>query len=127
MRIISTISITTAFLNLTLPHDALTHGTYMELRVQADEPTAKDAQGRALRRVPAFAHWVEQDQTMPGQWCARLWQPEEPFRFKHHRPHLESFPRIYEAHVGMAQPALNRSAESGQLRQFYASYSATHP
>ena len=49
---------------------------------------------------------------MPGQWCARLWQPDAPFRFRHRRPRLEAFPRIYEAHVGMAQPALHHSTDS---------------
>ncbi len=100
------------FFELILPQDALQHGTYMELRVQADETPDEVPQARALRMVPAFAQWVEQDTTMPGQWCARLWQPDAPFRFRHRRPRLEAFPRIYEAHVGMAQPALNRSADS---------------
>ncbi len=100
------------FFDLTLPQDALQHGTYMELRVQADETPDEDPQARALRRVPAFAQWVEQDTTMPGQWCARLWQPDAPFRFRHRRPRLEAFPRIYEAHVGMAQPALHHSTDS---------------
>ncbi|MDR1778070.1 MAG: alpha amylase C-terminal domain-containing protein [Desulfovibrio sp.] len=105
------------FFQLILPREALAHGTYMELRVR---PRGGGMRG-ALRRVPAFASWVEQDNVLPGQWCARLWHPETPYRFRHRRPAGTAFPRIYEAHVGMAQSALNRQAESvGTYREFSA-------
>ena len=103
---------------LILPEDALEHGTYMELRVK---PQGEEREQGALRRVPAFASWVEQDATLPDQWCARLWAPEKAYRFRHRHPAKTDFPRIYEAHVGMAQPALNRQAKSvGSYKAFAA-------
>ena len=86
---------------LDLPPEALEHGTYMELRVMA--PGVEGA----VRRVPACAQWVEQDKLTPTQWCARLWNPPQPYEWQHARPEAPlPFPRIYEAHVGMAIPAL---------------------
>ena len=97
---------------LELPGDALQHGTYVELRLVPAQ--AQDAQhpGKALKRVPAFANWVEQNAAVPEQWCARLWLPDEPYRFKHRRPARQAFPRIYEAHVGMAQSAQAHKGDS---------------
>ncbi|MDR1659255.1 MAG: 1,4-alpha-glucan branching protein, partial [Desulfovibrio sp.] len=103
---------------LTLPENVLAHGTYMELRVT---PRSQGSGQGALRRVPAFASWVEQDAVLPAQWCARLWAPEKPYRFRHSRPAKTVFPRIYEAHVGMAQSALARQERSvGSYRDFTA-------
>lgn len=91
---------------LTLPADALSHGTFVELRVVPENGRQHNGSAdKALRRVPAFANWVEQNEVVPEQWCARLWLPEKPYRFQHPRPAITPFPRIYEAHVGMAQPA----------------------
>lgn len=101
---------------LELPPDALEHGTYVELRLVANRSAqsqeAEQQNGKALKRVPAFATWVEQNAALPEQWCARLWAPQAPYRFKHARPQRTGFPRIYEAHVGMAQPALAHQASS---------------
>jgi len=96
---------------LELPHDALEHGTYVELRLIPSQNAAKP-NGKALKRVPAFAAWVEQNAAVPEQWCARLWLPQAPYRFKHPRPARAPFPRIYEAHVGMAQPAQQHHGDS---------------
>ena len=119
---------------LTLPLEALAHGDYLELRVlplaawnQPDQPDQSDlTAGRSgtppLRRVPAFAHWVEQDKVVPAQWCARLWTPGQPYRFRHRRPGAPVFPRIYEAHVGMAQSSLTHHGESvGSYDEFSGS------
>ena len=109
---------------LILPPDALAHGDYVELRVQlpvkADAPGQRECLGAPpLRRVPAFAQWVEQDKTVPTQWCARLWAPGQPYRFRHRRPGAPVFPRIYEAHVGMAQSSLGHHGESvGTYEEF---------
>ncbi|MDR2488464.1 MAG: alpha amylase C-terminal domain-containing protein [Desulfovibrio sp.] len=103
---------------LSLPEDALEHGTYMELRVK---PQGGGGGQGALRRVPAFAAWVEQDAALPDQWCARLWAPEKAYRFRHRHPAKAVFPRIYEAHVGMAQPAFDCHAKSvGSYKAFAA-------
>ena len=101
---------------LELPPDALEHGTYVELRLvaarNANSPGAEKQNGKALKRVPAFATWVEQNAALPEQWCARLWLPHAPYCFKHQRPARAVFPRIYEAHVGMAQPSLAHKGDS---------------
>ncbi len=82
---------------LRLPFDALEHGTYMELRVQGQNSQ------EAMRRVPATAKWIEQDKAVNTQWCARHWHPAKPYTWKHEPPPKVLFPRIYEAHIGMAQ------------------------
>lgn len=93
---------------LNLPATLLPHGTYMELRV------ASPAIGkRTAKRVPAFAVRVEQNPDVPAEWCARVWDPAEPYLFRHDAaPREMRFPRIYEAHVGIAQPYEGRTAES---------------
>ena len=94
---------------LYLPDDALAHGDYFELRLQGEGP-------EVLRRVPAFAKWVEQDPQNPAQWCARIWDPQKSYKFKHANPPRAPFPRIYEAHIGMAQSAQGR--EEGSIGSY---------
>ncbi len=84
---------------LQLPMDALEHGTYIELCVQS--PNEKHVQ----RRVPAMARWVEQDEAINTQWCARHWDPKKNYVWQNEIPEKNVFPRIYEAHIGMAQDA----------------------
>lgn len=103
------------YFELILPRTDLPHGEYVELRVQA----RNQGVGTALRRVPAFAQWVEQDADTPTQWCARMWAPEEPYEFKHRRPGILEFPRIYEAHVGMAQSSLTHVGESVGTYEYF--------
>lgn len=84
-----------------LPEEALAHGDYYELHLEGDgEPGI-------VRRVPAFASWVEQNRDNPDMWCARVWDPDVPYLFRHERPSRPKFPRIYEAHIGMSQDARN--------------------
>ncbi|MGN1037992.1 MAG: alpha-amylase family glycosyl hydrolase, partial [Mailhella sp.] len=87
------------FWRLYLPEEALSHGDYYELHV-----AGKSGSG-VVRRVPAFAGWVEQHKDNPDLWCARVWAPEQPYVFKHAAPTRSRFPRIYEAHIGMSQDA----------------------
>ncbi len=84
---------------LRLPFEALEHGTYMELRLQAQNEQSMQ------RRVPAMAKWVEQDELINTQWCARHWHPQKDYAWQHEQPPRVTFPRIYEAHIGMAQDA----------------------
>ncbi|MEG2005306.1 MAG: alpha-amylase family glycosyl hydrolase, partial [Bilophila sp.] len=99
---------------LLVPEAELPHGTYIELRVTS--PTV----ARPERRVPAFAVWVEQDACVKEQWCARVWDPPAPYVFQYDGLQQEGaqdtalpvFPRIYEAHVGMAQDSDTRTADS---------------
>ncbi len=114
-------------LELILPQEALQHGDYMEFRLiskaEPPLPTAQDSirMGSPLRRVPLFSQWVIQDKDDPAQWCARFWQPDKPYRFRHRRPPATPFPRIYEAHVGMAQAALDHHGERvGSYADFVA-------
>ena len=104
---------------LEIPADALEHGTYAELRMTPRNGRGNGRTRKAERRVPIFAQWVQQDATVAEQWCARIWAPESPYRFRHRRPRRSPFPRIYEAHVGMAQPADEHHGESvGSYAQF---------
>lgn len=97
---------------LRLPETALEHGTYVELRLIPAHPQRKNGRQHALKRVPAFAQWVEQNAVVPEQWCARLWAPPQSYRFRNRRPVRAPFPRIYEAHVGMAQSAEEHHGDS---------------
>lgn len=103
------------FFELKLPEEALSHGEYVELKVLPQNPAETDKElplGSPLTRIPAFARWVVQDSNIPTQWCARIWDPEKPYKFMHRRPGQLVFPRIYEAHVGMAQSSLLHHGES---------------
>lgn len=104
---------------LFVPEAELPHGTYIELRVTSPSVTHPE------RRVPAFAVWVEQDARIKEQWCARVWDPPNPYVFQYDglqyerdaaegvsEAPLPDFPRVYEAHVGMAQPADKRTQDS---------------
>lgn len=101
---------------LILPLEALQHGDYLELRLisMAEPPEEREGgrQSPPLRRIPIFSQWVEQDKVDPAQWCARFWQPAKPYQFRYERPAKQPFPRIYEAHVGMAQASIAHRGES---------------
>lgn len=110
------------YFELVLPKDALPHGEYVELRVLPKSSQQDDGEifsGGALRRVPAFAQWVEQDAKIPEQWCARIWAPAKPYVFKHPKPGSKPFPRIYEAHVGMAQSSLLHTKDSVGTYEYF--------
>jgi 1,4-alpha-glucan branching enzyme len=92
----------------------LPHGTYYELHV------ASSSTGRHVTRVPAFAVWVEQNRDNENQWCARVWDPPEPYVFKHQQPQRPIFPRIYEAHVGIARPALGKKPKQFGTYRYFA-------
>lgn len=114
------------YFELLLPKSALPHGEYVELRVQG--PTVLDDEGvlprstPAMRRVPAFSQWVEQDKHNPNLWCARIWNPSSPYKFKYKRPPRHVFPRIYEAHVGMAQSSLLHVGESVGTYEYFSRF-----
>ncbi len=101
---------------LNLPLNALEHGTYMELCVQNAQEDG------VLRRVPAMARWIVQDEAINTQWCARHWHPKQSYEWKHESPPKVIFPRIYEAHIGMAQNAQgwsgNKDSKSSTIGTF---------
>ena len=77
--------------------DALKHEQFVKLIV--------GRQGSTFERIPAYIRRAVQDQTT-HRLCGQIWAPDEefvwtdaPFR----RRKRTSAPRIYEAHVGMAQ------------------------
>jgi 1,4-alpha-glucan branching enzyme len=72
----------------------LTHGSRLKVHVVAG--------GTALDRIPPYARRVVQE---PGgtDFSAQLWLPDRPYKFVHDVPDWDGAPRIYEAHVGMAQ------------------------
>jgi 1,4-alpha-glucan branching enzyme len=80
---------------LRLPAAALAHGDLFKLKL-----TWPGGQGE---RLPAYARRVVQDETTK-LFCAQVWAPAEPYAWRatSYRRKREA-PRIYEAHVGMAQ------------------------
>ncbi|MDR2870103.1 MAG: alpha amylase C-terminal domain-containing protein [Deferribacteraceae bacterium] len=92
---------------LKLPFEALPHGRYIELHFKSATTHGH------TKRVPAFAKWVEQDPRIQEQWCARVWDPPTPYKAKHKALGAKlTFPRIYEAHIGIAQPYEGRTWDS---------------
>jgi 1,4-alpha-glucan branching enzyme len=91
---------------LTLPAALMAHGDLFKLRVHWD--------GGSGERIPAYARRVVQDE-QTKIFSAQVWHPAEPYAWK-----LPAFrapdvpPRIYEAHVGMAQ----EDARVGTYREF---------
>jgi 1,4-alpha-glucan branching enzyme len=82
-----------------LPADALRHGQHYKLKVYWPEPHG-EVSGE---RIPAFARRVVQDETTK-LFSAQVWEPEQPYRWRHPEFRVPArAPRIYEAHVGMAQ------------------------
>ena len=99
---------------LRIPYADLCHGLYVELRIEPKNYEVLNADGipTTLKRVPAFATWVEQNREIPTLWCARIFHPQSPYQFTAPRPTPPQFLRIYEAHVGMAQPDTKHQGES---------------
>lgn len=84
---------------LRLPRAALTHGQHYKLLVAWNEG------GVAVHgeRIPAFCRRVVQDSTT-NIFSAQVWAPTEPYRWRNPGFTVpKRAPRIYEAHVGMAQ------------------------
>ena len=106
------------FFELRLEEKELSHGLYVELRVEPKSFEIYNPEGfpTTLKRIPAFANWVEQNKEMPAQWCARIWHPKKPYQFQYPKPPKPTFLRIYEAHVGMAQ------SDTKHINESYGSY-----
>lgn len=81
------------FLPDSVYRDQLTHGSRLKVHVAS-------AVG-GLDRIPAYIRRVVQDNS--SHFTAQYWQPPEPYAWKHTVPSDAGAPRIYEAHVGMAQ------------------------
>lgn len=84
---------------LTLPHRALTHGQHYKLLVRWME-NGREVLGE---RIPAFCRRAVQDPATHA-FSAQVWNPEVPYVWRNPTFRVPSgAPRIYEAHVGMAQ------------------------
>lgn len=80
---------------LQLPADALQHGEFFKLRVFWP--------GGSGERLPAYARRVVQDESTKV-FSAQVWAPGVPYAWRCPRFRRKpEAPRIYEAHVGMAQ------------------------
>lgn len=80
---------------LILSADALRHGDLFKLRVHWE--------GGSGERLPAYVRRVVQDDRTKI-FAAQVWHPAKPYHWRHPRfRRATTAPRIYEAHVGMAQ------------------------
>lgn len=87
---------------LRLPASALAHGDLYKLLVEWP--------GGRGERLPAYARRCVQD----GQtklFCAQVWCPPKPYRWRYKQVPRVRYPLIYEAHVGM-------SSEEGRVATF---------
>ncbi len=80
---------------LRLPKTALHHGDLFKLKVSWS--------GGSGERIPAYARRVVQDDATK-LFSAQVWAPPKPYAWKVQRfRRRHTAPRVYEAHVGMAQ------------------------
>jgi 1,4-alpha-glucan branching enzyme len=84
---------------LRLPARALAHGQHYKLRMCWQEGGTE----KRAERIPAYARRVVQD-AVTKLFSAQVWQPAEPYRWRNtFKVSKQRAPRVYEAHVGMAQ------------------------
>jgi len=80
---------------LKLTSDILRHGMHYNLHITF-------ADGSVNVRLPAYANYTVQDPES-NIFSALIYEPENPYIFKHPRPDMPASTLIYEAHIGMAQ------------------------
>jgi 1,4-alpha-glucan branching enzyme len=73
--------------------DKLSHGQKYRLEVRWD--------GGRGERIPAYARYVVQDRET-NLFAAEVYEPPQPYVWRHRSPPPPARPLIYEAHVGMA-------------------------
>ena len=78
---------------LTLPPMFLSHGTLYKLYIEWP--------GGGAERLPAYVTRAVQDPQTKA-FCAQVWDPMEPYRWKHRKPGKRPHPLIYECHIGMS-------------------------
>ncbi len=79
-----------------LPSDVIRHGQFYRLEVAWP--------GGRGERLPAYARRVMQD-PVSGIFTAQVWDPPEPYAWRHPFRVPARAPLIYETHIGMAQEA----------------------
>ena len=90
---------------LRLPSDRLKHRDLFKLLVSWP--------GGSGERLPAYVRRAVQDENTKI-FSAQVWWPAQPYAWKHDRVRGNEAPRIYEAHVGMAQ----NEPRLGSYREF---------
>ncbi|MCQ2158322.1 MAG: alpha-amylase family glycosyl hydrolase [Bacteroidales bacterium] len=78
---------------LRLPGLFLQHGALYKLFIEWS--------GGGAERLPAYATRTVQDPET-HVFCAQVWDPEHPYRWKSKRPSKSGNPFIYECHIGMS-------------------------
>ncbi|MBQ0077179.1 MAG: alpha amylase C-terminal domain-containing protein [Bacteroidales bacterium] len=78
---------------ITLPDFFLHHGQLYKLWIEWS--------GGGAERLPSYARRVVQDPESKV-FCAQVWQPAEPYRWRHKATGLKGAPFIYECHIGMS-------------------------
>ena len=71
----------------------LSHGTLYKLFIEWP--------GGGAERLPAYLTRAVQD-PHTKQFCAQVWDPAQPYEWKHEGPGKRPHPLIYECHIGMA-------------------------
>jgi 1,4-alpha-glucan branching enzyme len=95
---------------LVLPLSALEHGQHYKLLVSWHEHGVE----HTAERLPAFCRRVTQDPTT-HIFSAQVWEPPTPYEWKVPQFRVpRRAPRVYEAHVGMAQ----EEGRVGTYREF---------
>jgi 1,4-alpha-glucan branching enzyme len=88
------VSIDNGCWELQLASDKMNHGQHYKLKIYWN--------GGSGERIPAYARRVVQD-AGTHIFSAQVWAPDEPYVWKYPTPiKRETFPLIYESHVGMA-------------------------
>ncbi|MGN0855587.1 MAG: alpha amylase C-terminal domain-containing protein [Kiritimatiellia bacterium] len=72
--------------------DLIRHGDNYRLEIRWE--------GGHGERIPAYARYVRQD-PQSKLFCAQVYEPKEPYVWRHAAPKRPAVPFIYEAHVGM--------------------------
>ncbi len=57
--------------------------------------------GGGGERLPAYTTRAVQD-PQTKMFCAQVWEPETPYKWRHRRPGKRPHPLIYECHIGMS-------------------------
>lgn len=71
----------------------MAHGTLYKLFIEWP--------GGGAERLPAYVTRAVQDPETKA-FCAQVWDPEQPYRWKHRKPGKREHPLIYECHIGMS-------------------------
>ena len=71
----------------------LCHGTLYKLYIEWP--------GGGGERIPAYTTRAVQD-PVSKQFCAQIWDPDKPYKWRHKKPGKRPNPLIYECHIGMA-------------------------